>query len=73
MDSREFGTKVFWGVVAICALVVGADLFYEKYGAYPAETWIGFHGLYGFVSCVALVLAAKGVRVLLKRDEDYYE
>ncbi len=72
MDSREFGTKVIWVVVVICALLVGADLFYDKHGEYAVETWIGFHGVYGFVSCVGLVLAAKGLRRLLKRDEDYY-
>lgn len=73
MDTREFGNRVFWVVVVLCALSVGADLFYHKHGIYPVEEWIGFHGFYGFVSCVALVIAAKGMRRIVKRDEDYYD
>ena len=73
MDTREFGNRVFWVVAALCGLAVGADLFYAKHGVYPIEDWIGFHGLYGFVSCVALVLTAKAMRRIVKRDEDYYD
>ena len=36
------------------------------------QEWFGFDAIYGFVACVGLVLAAKGLRVLLMRDEDYY-
>lgn len=73
MDTREFGNRVFLIVVVLCALSVGADFFYHKHGIYEMEEWIGFHGFYGFVSCVALVIAAKGMRRLVKRDEDYYD
>ena len=72
-DSREFGTRVFRIVLAIGALTVAADLFYDKHGHYAMEEWIGFHAAYGFVACVGLVLAAKGMRVLLKRAEDFYD
>ena len=72
-DSREFGTRVFWAVALVGAATVAADLFYHKHGHYPMEEWIGFHAVYGFVSCVGLVLAAKSMRRLLKRDEDYYD
>ncbi len=34
---------------------------------------MGFDAIYGFVACVGLVIAAKGLRVLLMRDEDYYD
>ena len=37
------------------------------------ELYFGFYGIYGFVCCVFLVLAAKELRKLLMRDEDYYE
>ena len=65
--------KIFWGLVAVCVLVTVADLFYHKHGHYGFEEVFGFHGFYGFVSCVALVLAAKQLRKVLKRPEDYYD
>jgi hypothetical protein len=33
----------------------------------------GFYGWYGFVTCVAMVLAAKALGVVLKRPEPYYD
>lgn len=43
----------------------------EHHG-FAFEQWPGFYSLYGFVACVALVLAAKELRKLLMRSEDYY-
>jgi hypothetical protein len=73
VDSRSFGIKAFWVVAALCAALVLADLFYTKHGHFAVEQLFGFHAWYGFVSCVFLVLAAKQLRRLLKRDEDYYD
>jgi hypothetical protein len=73
VDSRAFGERVFRAVLVVCVLLVASDLFYAKHGHYGWEGWIGFQGAYGFVSCVLLVLTAKQLRRLLKRDEDYYE
>ena len=72
MDSRAFGDRVFRVVVALCALLVASDLVYPNHGHYAWEGWTGFRGAYGFLSCVLLVLAAKQLRRLVKRDEDYY-
>ena len=38
-----------------------------------STTLFGFHAVYGFVACVVLVLAAKQLRRVLMRDENYYE
>ena len=58
---------------AICALLLVVDLFVHKHPHIVAEEWFGFYGLYGFVACVVLVLAARGLRVILGRREDYYD
>ena len=73
LDEPRNVTKIYYGVIALCVASVAADLFYEKHGHFAAENVIGAYGIYGFVSCVVLVLAAKELRKLLKRDEDYYE
>ena len=65
--------KVIRALVGICIAVVAADFFYEKHGHYSWENFPGFYALFGFVSCVALVLAATQLRRILKRDEDYYD
>ena len=73
LDSSKNVAKVFWGVVAVCVLLFAADAFYHKHVELEAESVFGFYGIYGFVACVALVLAAKGLRKLLMRNEDYYD
>jgi hypothetical protein len=73
LDSRRNVDKIFYALVGICGASVAADLFYDKKTHYAAENVIGAYGIYGFVACVALVLTAKELRKLLKRDEDYYD
>ena len=67
----------------VCAAVVCLDLvsLLFRYAGWRelrhAETaWEGlpgFYAIFGFVACVALVLAAKQMRKILMRDEDYYD
>ena len=73
LDARKNVDKVFYALVVLCVGSVAADFFYEKHVHYDVEYMIGVYGIYGFVACVGLVLAAKEMRKLIKRDEDYYE
>ncbi len=73
LDRPENVSKIIRALVAVCALLVLADLFYSKHVHYGFERWIGFYGFYGFVSCVLLVRAAVVMRRVLMRPEDYYE
>ncbi len=61
---------VFYGV---CAVLVAIDVFVPKHGPFALEHIFGFYGFYGFCACVALVLAAKQLRRVLMRPEDYYD
>jgi hypothetical protein len=73
LDRKENVDKVYWGVWVICGLLILVEPLVHKHGDFAFEEWFGFHGLYAFVACVALVLAARLLRVLLKRPEDYYD
>lgn len=73
LDRKGSVDKIYWSVVAVCALLFLADALYEKHPAFDVEYVFGFYGLFGFVACVGLVLAAKELRKLLKRDEDFYD
>jgi len=73
LDRKRNVDKVYWGVWGLCALLFLVEPLVHKHGEFAFEDWFGFHGLYGFVACVGLVLAAKGLRRLLKRPKDFYE
>lgn len=60
-------------LIAACVISVAADFFYHKHGDYHFQQWIAFDAVFGFLAYVGLITAAKGIRRLLMRDEDYYD
>jgi phosphatidylserine synthase len=74
LDDARNVKKIVHALYLVCALLLLADFGYDKqHTHFELEEWRGFFGLFGLVACVALVLAAKVLRVLLKREEDYYD
>ena len=77
LDSASHVDHVCYAVYGVCALLLFADLLYERHPHFAFESWFGswlsFSGIYGFVSCVGLVLVAKLLRRVIRRDEDYYD
>ena len=71
---RPSSIRLIWIVfIAVLALTVLADLFIDHHGAFGIDGTIGFYAWYGFLTCVVLVLGAKGLGVLLKRKDTYYD
>lgn len=73
LDEPGNVKKIIWALFAVCAALFLADAFYHKHSHFEAENFFGFYAIFGFVVCVALVLAAKGMRLFLMRSEDYYD
>ncbi len=73
LDEPRNRSRVFQALVVVCALLFAADLFYTKHAETEVGGWLGFDGIFGFTACVGLVLAAKQLRRLVKRDEDTYD
>lgn len=73
LDEPRNRDKIYYFLIAACALSIVADLFYEKHGVFAFEHWFGFHAAFGFAACVALILLAKQLRKLVGRPEGYYD
>ena len=73
LDDPRNVIKIIRVLFVLCALLVGIDLVYHKHWHFSFEKWPGFFAVFGFVACVGLAVAARGLRVLLKRREDYYD
>lgn len=73
LDDPGNVKKVCRALYGVCGILVLLDLFYHKHTHFSVESWFGFYGFYGFVACVFLVVAAKGLRAILGREEDYYD
>jgi len=84
LDAFENVRKVYQWLWAVCLLLLvgGEGLLRwahhrsqqagDTHHAFAFESWPGFYALFGFIGSVALVLAAKELRRLLMRAEDYY-
>jgi len=58
---------------ASCFVLFALDLIIHRHIYHPWESFVGFYAIYGFLSCVILVLIAREMRKLVMRNEDYYD
>jgi hypothetical protein len=57
---------------AVCAALLLAELLIHRHAENRVEAVPMIYALYGFAALILAVTVAKGLRLLLKRDEDYY-
>ena len=72
--TRPATIRRLWiGASVVLAVTVLLQLVIKVKGYFGVDGWFGFGAVFGFLCCVAMVLVAKGLGVLLKRPEDYYD
>jgi sterol desaturase/sphingolipid hydroxylase (fatty acid hydroxylase superfamily) len=71
--ARPATIRLLWRVFAVVLLLsVAAQGLFKVKGYFGADGWYAFGAVYGFLSCLAMVLVAKGLGFVLKRKTDYY-
>lgn len=71
--ARPDTIRLLWRVfIVILALTVAVQLLSGTDGHFGIDGWYAFGAVYGFLSCLAMVLAAKVLGFALKRPDDYY-
>ena len=73
LDRPENVTRLYRSVWAVGIALVLLEFFMHRHEEFAFAGWWAFYALFGFFACVALVLTAKALRRVLKRDEDYYD
>jgi hypothetical protein len=73
LDEPRTVRRVVFTLYTVCGALLLADLLYVKHPHFSFEGWFGFYPIFGFGVSFSLVLAAKELRRLLRREEDYYE
>ena len=73
LDKPGNVERLVKALYGLCGLLLAIELLVPKHGPFAIEHVFGFYGLFGFVACVALALAAKQLRRVLMRPEDYYD
>lgn len=66
--------RLLWaGGLLLLAVLVLLDLVVPQHPHFRIDGLFGFGAWYGFGACVALVLLAKMLGLLLKRPDTYYD
>lgn len=65
--------RLWWAFSALLILTASAQVAINVKGYFDVDGWLGFGALYGFLSCLVMVLVARGLGFLLKRKEGYYD
>ncbi len=72
--ARPATIKLLWRIfIAVLVVLVLAQAFIYVKGYFDIDGWFGFGAVFGFLSCLAMVLVAKGLGFVLKRTNDYYD
>lgn len=67
-------TRIILGAFfLISAALLIADFFVDRYIEHPWENLKAFYPLWGLFGVAGLILAAKGLRRIVMRSEDYYD
>jgi hypothetical protein len=72
-DKPRNVTRLLHVFYPVCSGLLTLDFIHDRHVIHAWEKLWGFYGLFGFLVCVALVLVAKEMRKLLKREEGYYD
>ena len=71
--SRPSTIRLLWRIfTALLVLVVAAQLWFPVKGSFGVDGWLGFGAAFGFLCCLAMVLIARALGSVVKRDETYY-
>ncbi len=73
LDTARNVDRIYYVLLAVCLLLIPADLLYQKHAHFAFEDWFGFYGLFGFGVFVFVVLVGGQLRKILMRREDYYD
>lgn len=69
-ELRKWALAVFFVILAALAV---SDFFIKKHDHINLGNIPMFYAVYGCLACVVLLVLARILRLLVKRDRDYYE
>jgi hypothetical protein len=76
-ENPKFVRSLVFALYGFCVALAAIGAYLEMSGKlhwhFSFEGWPLFYGLFGFAGYTFIVFTAKGLRGILKREEDYYD
>ncbi|PKQ01389.1 MAG: hypothetical protein CVT73_23690 [Alphaproteobacteria bacterium HGW-Alphaproteobacteria-12] len=73
VDKPHNVTRLFYLLLVICIALGLSDFLYHKHAYFAVEEFPAIYGIFGFIVYAAVIFLAKGLRLIVRRPEDYYE
>jgi branched-subunit amino acid permease len=70
---QRLGSRFTAILLAIAAVLVVLEFIFHRHGEVAAEDFPLFPALFGFLAFLFIVQVGKWLRVMIMRDEDYYD
>lgn len=71
--NRQTPNAILFTLVLACVGLGAFDFVHERHVIFPFEATKSFYGLFGFIAFVFIVQAARVLRLIVRRPEDYYD
>jgi hypothetical protein len=72
LDEPRNVKRLWRGFLVVLALTVLAELLVHLHPHFEIESVFGFSAWFGFITCAAMIVAAKALALVLKRPDTYY-
>lgn len=72
VDSPAAVMRLVYGLATLCVLLAVADFVVHRHTYVPGEALPGYYAIVGFIAFTCIVLGARSLRLLIRRDESYY-
>jgi hypothetical protein len=70
---RAASIRLLWRLFAgVLVFTLLAQFVIKVKGYFVIDGWPAFAAVFGFIACLLMVLVAKALGVVLKRDQEYY-
>lgn len=73
LDHPANVKRLYRGFLVVLALTVLAELLVHLHPHFEVDALFGFNAWFGFLACLAMIVVAKGLALVLKRPDTYYD
>lgn len=73
LDHPANVKRLYRGFLVVLALTVLAELLVHLPPHFEVDALFGFNAWFGFLACLAMIVVAKGLALVLKRPDTYYD
>ena len=72
-EKPENQDKLWYALLVVAGILTASEFLYEHHPHFEIEKIPEFFEIFGFLAFVFIVFAGKFLRLIIMRDEDYYD